>query len=137
MTTLTAVPTGEEIPQAGVPAEEPAEEPAPETDDDGGEEETPAAEAKPPKPMQIPLPGDFSGLNDVAGGAQPTTSEARLLGGSLPIEGQFAGEEVVTLLVTAKVSEVHVVYTTDDWGATKAVKRRHRMRMVSVRRYEP
>ena len=106
---------------------EPLGENAVETDDG------PEAEAL-VKPMQIPLPGDFTGLDDVAGGAQPTTSEARLLGGSLPIEGQFAGEEIVTLVVEAKVSEVHVVYTTDDWGQTKAIKRRHRMRMISVRR---
>lgn len=108
---------------------EPLGEGAVESDDE------PEAEVEAPvKPMQIPLPGDFTGLDDVAGGAQPTTSEARLLGGSLPIEGQFAGEEIVTLVVEAKVSEVHVVYTTDDWGQTKAVKRRHRMRMISVRR---
>lgn len=89
---------------------------------------------RPTPPMQIPLPGIGTGLNDVAGGTMPTSSEARILGGSLPIDGQFAGEERVTLVVEAIVSEVHVVYTTDDWGATKAVKRRHRMRMLSVRK---
>lgn len=89
---------------------------------------------RPTPPMQIPLPGIGTGLNDVAGGSMPTSSEARILGGSLPIDGQFAGEERVTLVVEAIVSEVHVVYTTDDWGATKAVKRRHRMRMLSVRK---
>jgi hypothetical protein len=78
---------------------------------------------KPVKPMQLPLPGTFEGISTNPGGSAPTVSEARLLGGSLPIEGEFEGEEFVHLLVTAKVNEVGFVYTTDDWGNTTVVKR--------------
>lgn len=89
---------------------------------------------KPQKPMQIPIPGTVEGISTDPGGSAPTISEARLMGGSLPIEGEFEGEEFVTLLITAKVNEVDFVYTTDDWGNTTVVKRRHKMRMISVRR---
>lgn len=91
-------------------------------------------EQKPPKPMQIPIPGTVEGISSDPGGSAPTTSEARLMGGSLPIEGEFEGEEFVELIVTAKVGEVDFIYTFDDWGQTKNVKRRHKMRMISVRR---
>ena len=99
-------------------------------------DETPEAEVdqQPPKPMQIPIPGTIEGISSLPGGSAPTVSEARLMGGSLPIEGEFEGEEFVTLVVTAKVNEVDFVYTTDDWGNTTVVKRRHKMRMISVRR---
>lgn len=97
---------------------------------------SPEAESAPPKPMQIPIPGTIQGISTEPGGSAPTVSEARMLGGSLPIEGEFEGEEFVQLLVTAKVGEVAFVYTTDDWGNTTVVKRRHKMRMISVRRAE-
>lgn len=107
--------------------------------EDTGQEDPPAAseqevEQKPPKPMQIPIPGTVEGISSDPGGSAPTSSEARLMGGSLPIEGEFEGEEYVELVVTAKVSEVDFIYTFDDWGATKNVKRRHKMRLISVRR---
>lgn len=97
-----------------------------------------AEEPKPTPPMQIPIPGTAKMLNDVAGGSQPTISEARLLGGSMPIIGgeQYNGEEIVTLEVRAKVGAVETVYTSDDWGQTKAVKRRHKLRMISVKPIE-
>lgn len=116
-----------ERPLAAVPPQD--ADPGDETDAD------PEASAeKPTPPMQIPIPGTEQRITDVAGGSQPTSTEVRLLGGSLPVEGQFQGEETVTLLVEAKVGSVEVVYTTDDWGETKAVKRRHKLRMTSVRR---
>jgi hypothetical protein len=89
----------------------------------------------PQKPMQIPLPGTLETISSTVGGPKPTSSEARLLGGSLPIEGQFPLDETVTLLVEVKVGAVEVVSTTDDWGNVKSVKRRHKMRMLSVRRF--
>lgn len=98
-------------------------------------EATPEPEPpRPPKPMQIPIPGTVQGISTDPGGSAPTVSEARLMGGSLPIDGEFEGEEFVELIVTAKVGEVDFVYTSDDWGNTKVVKRRHKMRMISVRR---
>jgi hypothetical protein len=89
----------------------------------------------PTPPMQIPLPGTLDHLSSAVGGPKPTSSEARLLGGSLPIEGQFPLDDTVTLIVEAKVGGVEIVSTTDDWGNVKSVKRRHKMRMVSVRRF--
>ncbi len=91
-------------------------------------------EEKPVPPMQIPLPGTENLISDRAGGANPTSSEARLLGGSLPIEGQFAKGDVVTLIVEAKVGSIEVVDATDDWGNVTNTKRRHKMRMLSVKR---
>jgi hypothetical protein len=90
---------------------------------------------QPTPPMQIPLPGTTETISGAAGGPRPTSSEARLLGGSMPIEGQFPLDETVTLLVEVKVGSVEVVSTTDDWGNVKNVKRRHKMRMISVRRF--
>lgn len=93
-----------------------------------------AQEPAPKKPMQIPLPGTFDTLSSAVGGPKPTSSEARLLGGSLPIEGQFPLDDTVTLVVEVKVGSVEIVSTTDEWGAVTSVKRRHKMRMLSVRR---
>lgn len=125
---------GDEGDGVGVVESDLAEDTPPETGGESSPESAPVAEQKPPKPMQIPIPGTTEGISDVAGGTLPTSSEARILGGSIPIEGEFEGEEFVTLTITAKVSEVDFVYTYDDWGKTKNVKRRHKFQMMSVRR---
>ena len=86
-------------------------------------------------PMQIPIPGVTSGISTSAGGPKPTSSEARLMGASLPLEGQFPNDEFVTLLVEARVSDVQFPIQRDEFGNVKKVTRRHLLRPVSVRRY--
>lgn len=122
----------------GVQTDDAADDTPEQDEPDGETPDAPAAEAeveqRPPKPMQIPIPGTVEGISSNPGGSSPTSSEARILGGSLPIDGEFEGEEYVELVVTAKVGEVDFIYTYDDWGNTKNVKRRHKFRMISVRR---
>lgn len=85
-------------------------------------------------PMQIPLPGTIETISSSFGGAKPTSSEMRLLGGKMPIEGQFSKGDVVVLAVEVKITSVEGVDVTDDWGAVERTIRRHKGRMISVRR---
>lgn len=95
---------------------------------ESGEDETPVA------PMQIPIPGSIESISSSFGGQKPTSSEMRLLGGKMPIEGQFSKGDTVLLLVEAKVTAVEGVDFTDDWGTIERTARRHKARMISVRR---
>lgn len=90
---------------------------------------------KPTPPMQMPLPGTAENISLSAGGQKPTSSEARLLGGSMPLEGQFAKGDVVMLLVEAKVGAVEFIDATDEWGKVQRTSRRHKLRMLSVKRF--
>ena len=87
-------------------------------------------------PMQIPLPGVVETISTTVGGPKPTSSEARLAGASLPLEGQFPNDELVTLIVEARVSDVSFPITRDEFGNVTKVTRRHLLRPVSVRRFE-
>jgi hypothetical protein len=87
-------------------------------------------------PMQIPIPGVIEGISTTVGGPKPTSSEARLVGASLPIEGQFPNDALVVLVVEARVSDVSFPIVRDEWGNVTKVTRRHLLRPVSVRRFE-
>jgi hypothetical protein len=87
-------------------------------------------------PMQIPIPGVVETISTTVGGPKPTSSEARLMGASLPIEGQFPNDELVVLVVEARVSDVSFPIVRDQWGNVTKVSRRHLLRPVSVRRFE-
>jgi hypothetical protein len=87
-------------------------------------------------PMQIPIPGTLENISTSVGGPKPTSSEARMIGASLPLEGQFPNDELVTLIVEARVSDVSFPITRDKWGNATKVTRRHLLRPVSVRRFE-
>lgn len=91
-------------------------------------------EEKQVPPMQLALPGTKENITLTAGGARPTSSEVRLMGGRLPVEGQFEKGEIVTLIVEAKVGEVAFIDTTDDWGNVQKTVRAHKARMLSVKR---
>jgi hypothetical protein len=83
-------------------------------------------------PMQLAIPGTRDRLTDKAGGARPTVSEARFMGASVPIDGQFEGEQYLRVTTLVKVSAVSFVFAQDDWGETKTVTRRHLLRAVAV-----
>jgi hypothetical protein len=93
-----------------------------------------AEQDQPTPPMQIPLPGTQDTVSAVVGGGKPTSTEVRLLGGSLPVEGQFSKGEVVTLVVEARVGSVEFVDALDEWGTVTKTTRRHKLRMTSVKR---
>lgn len=91
-------------------------------------------EQKPTPPMQIALPGDWDTISDAFGGAAPESSEIRLLGGKMPIEGSFAKGTEFDILVRVKVTGVLGQDVTDDFGTVTRTVRRHMARMISVRR---
>lgn len=96
--------------------------------------EVPAEEEpKPTPPMQIPMPG-YDGISVEFGGAAPEFSEVRLLGGKMPIDGHFPKGAEIELVVKAKVTAVEGVDFTDDWGKVQRTVRRHKARLISVRR---
>lgn len=86
-------------------------------------------------PMQIPLPGTSPGISAAFGGAKPTESEIRLLGGKMPLEGSFQKGEEFDVIVRVKVTGVLGQDVTDDWGRTTRTTRRHMARMISVKRF--
>lgn len=106
--------------------------------DDENDERTLAAvpeqEEKPTPPMQIALPGDWDTISSSFGGADPDSSEIRLLGGKMPIEGSFAKGSEFNVLVRVKVTGVIGQDVTDEWGTVDRTVRRHLARMISVRR---
>jgi hypothetical protein len=104
--------------------------------DPSGDEPQAEAEPKPTPPMQIPLPGDWRGIGTEFGGRNPDTSEIRLLGGKMPIEGSFAKGTVIDLHVRVKVTGVLGQDTVDAFGQEESTIRRHLARMLSVRKLE-
>lgn len=114
---------------AGMTVEDLAAQRERELEEGGGEEEP-----KPTPPMQIPLPGTVENISSSFGGSKPTSSEMRLLGGKMPIEGQFSKGDTVILVVEAKVTSVEGLDVQDDWGNVQRTIRRHKARMISVRR---
>lgn len=93
---------------------------------------------KPTPPMQIALPGDWDTMADGFGGASPDSSEIRLLGGKMPIEGPIEGSfpkgAEFDIVVRVKVTGVLGQDFTDDWGTVQRTVRRHMARMISVKR---
>lgn len=94
------------------------------------------AEPKPTPPMQIPIPGTETDIGTEFGGRLPESSEIRLLGGKLPIQGSFAKGTVIDLHVRVKVTGVLGQDTVDAFGQEESTVRRHLARMISVKRVE-
>lgn len=117
------VETGAEPLGEGADESAPGDPPAAEAPDDPG-----------PKLLQEALPGDWATISGEFGGATPETSEIRLLGGKMPIEGSFAKGTEIDLVVRVRVTGVLGQDVLDDWGRTTRTVRRHMARMVSVRR---
>lgn len=93
-------------------------------------------EPKPTPPMQIPIEGMNEGIGASFGGARPTVSEIRLLGGKMPLEGSFQKGDEFELIVRVKVNGVLGQDVLDDWGKVTRTVRRHMARMISVRRHD-
>lgn len=91
-------------------------------------------EPKPTPPMQIPLPGDWDIARKEFGGRNADTSEIRLLGGKMPIEGAYPKGTELDLLVRVKVTGVLAQDTVDAWGEPQKTVRRHMARMIEVKR---
>lgn len=125
---------GTEGPAEGEDTPETPEEPT-EGDGEGGEPEavveTPPA---PTPPMQIPLPGDWATISGDFGGRAPDTSEIRLLGGKMPLEGSFAKGTEIDLLVRVKITGVLGQDRIDAFGVEEGTVRRHMARMISVKK---
>ena len=91
---------------------------------------------KPIPPMQLPLPGTRETISDRFGGAKPTRSEMRLMGGKQPITGSFDKGDEVMLLIRAKVFRAGGVDRLDVWGQTEETVREHQARIISCEVFE-
>lgn len=107
---------------------------APGKSDDERSLEELADEPKPTPPMQIAIPGTRDTIPGRMGGMRPTSSEMRVMGGRVPIEGVFEKGEVLTLIVEVKVNDCGEVDTSDEWGNVQKTVRYHKARLLSVKR---
>lgn len=83
---------------------------------------------------QMPIPGTGHQLTLDAGGEMPQTASMKLLGGSLPLEGEFDKGEIVRVWVEGRISEVTFVDRIGADGYVEGTERRHKLRMTRVRR---
>lgn len=83
---------------------------------------------------QLPIPGTGATLTLDAGGNDPETASMRLLGGTLPVDGEFVKGERVKIWVEGVVSEVAFVDHIGKDGYADGTERRHKVRMTRVRR---
>lgn len=95
-----------------------------------------AQEPEPIPPMQIPLPGTTLQLSLTVGKERPTSSEIKLRGGSMPIEGQFNDGDEITLQVHVRIAEIAFVRRHDKFGNPGNLIRRHTTQMVGVTRID-
>jgi hypothetical protein len=92
-----------------------------------------ASERTPTPPMQLALDGTMETISTAFGGARPTESEIRLLGGKMPINGSFQKGEVLDLLIRVKVTGTGGFDTVDAFGEQQKTTRRHFARMIEVK----
>lgn len=85
---------------------------------------------------QLPIPGTGGSITLDAGGEEPESASMRLLGGTLPVEGQFEKGERVRIWVEGIVTEVAFVDHLGKDGYVDGTERRHKVRMHRVRRTE-
>jgi hypothetical protein len=83
---------------------------------------------------QLPIPGTIAELSLNAGGESPETASMKLMGGSLPVEGEFDKGDLVRVWVEGRVTSVEFVDHLGKDGYVESTERRHKMRMVRVRR---
>lgn len=100
-----------------------------------------AAVADPPAPAvfetDLVLEGSDGQLSFEVGGKRVTSSELKLVGGKLEVEGQFAKGERAVLRVEIEVGEVAFVDSRDGkTGQVVGCARRHKARIVNVSRAE-
>lgn len=92
-------------------------------------------EELPTPPLQVALPGDWTGISAEFGGKTPEVSEIRLLGGRMPIDGSFAKGTEFDVICRVKVSGVLGQDVIDEWGTVERTVRRHFAKLISVRRF--
>lgn len=80
------------------------------------------------------IEGETGQLSLTVGGRGPDKATVKLRGGSINVEGQFEKGDEVTLVVTARIAEVHFVDRIDEHGVVTSTERRHFARMTGVRR---
>jgi hypothetical protein len=85
---------------------------------------------------QLPIPGTITELSLNAGGEKPETASLKLMGGTLPVEGEFDKGDLVRVWVEGRVTEVAFVDHLGKDGYPEGTERRHKVRMVRVRRVE-
>ena len=97
-----------------------------------------AAVQDPPAPAQFETDLVIEGTGQLSfdvGGKRVTSSELKLVGGKLEVEGQFEKGELVVLRLEAIVGEVAFVDSTDSkTGQVVGCARRHKARIVNVSR---
>lgn len=85
--------------------------------------------------LQEPYVEGHSGqLSLGVGGRSPDKASVKLRGGSIVVEGQFEKGDEVTLVINARIAEVHFVDRIDEHGVVTSTERRHFARMTGVRR---
>lgn len=95
-----------------------------------------AKEDTPTPPMQLALPGTSEKVPGRMGGAKPSESTIRVMGGRLPVVGVFEKGEVVELRVKVKIGEVGEVDAHDAFGNVQKTTRVHKARMFEVVRID-
>ena len=83
---------------------------------------------------QMPIPGTGSSITLDAGGALPESSEVKMRGGSMPVEGEFDKGETIRFWVEARVAEVHFVDNIGKDGFVTGTVRRHILKNARTRR---
>jgi hypothetical protein len=118
--------------------EEPAEEPGGDDGIEGRSLEDRAREAEESGGVatdtddQMRIPGTVPKLTLTVGGLRPEASELRLGGGSVAVDGQFMSDDVIRLIVIARVDDVHFPPKRDSTGRTISRKRRHIASIQSI-----
>jgi hypothetical protein len=113
----------------GMSVEDLAEEREKELEDREG----PDGDAERIPPGQIPIPGTIESISGAAGGAKPTSSELRIMGGRRPVEGQYSKGDVIRVECEVKVGAVEFIDTTDEWGTVQSTVRVQKGRLLTMR----
>lgn len=108
--------------------------PKPDPDEGTPAESESIAQQAANKLQQEPIPGFAEAMSLDAGGEAVTKSSIKLVGGALPLEGQFSKGDVVRLQLEIRVGEVSFVDTVDVNQNVTGTERKHVARVTSVRR---
>lgn len=120
-------------PQPGDIPPEPAQEPAQQPGDPVPDPEEPQPGEEPAEAFEVTLEGSSNQLSFSVGGKKPTTSELKLQGGSIGLEGQFQKGETVVIRAEIRVGEVAFVDKIDSkTGQPVGSTRRHKARIVAA-----
>ena len=86
------------------------------------------------RPVQMPLPGTGKALTLDAGGEPPDSAEVKIVGGAIPLAGQFDKGDEIEIIVRVRCGKVEFVDKVDSDGYVVGTTRRHVLRMTSCRR---